>query len=98
MPAVVLQECLARIVLMNGDKSLPSKLRIITPDLQPYGIPDLATIEGQEIIDQYIDDETNLIILDNIHVLQVLKRMMLMIGLLYRHGSYVSVRKEEAFY
>jgi DNA-binding CsgD family transcriptional regulator len=69
MPGVVLQERLASIVLMNGDPSLPGKLRLITPDLQPHGLPDLATIEGQEIINQYIDDEIGLIILDNISCL-----------------------------
>lgn len=69
MPAVVLQERLARIVLMNKDTNLPSRLRIITPDLQLHGIPDLATIEGQEIINQYIDDDIDLIIVDNISCL-----------------------------
>jgi len=69
MPAVVLQERLARIVLMNKDTSIPSRLRIVTPDLQPHGIPDLATTEGQEIINQYIDDDIDLIIIDNISCL-----------------------------
>lgn len=69
MPAVALQERLARIVLMNGDNNIPNRLRIITPDLQPYGIPDLATLEGQEIINHYIDDDIELIIVDNISCL-----------------------------
>lgn len=69
MPAIVLQERLAKIVLMNGDTSIPKNLYIITPDLQPHGIPDLATIEGQEIINHYIDDSIDLIIADNISCL-----------------------------
>lgn len=69
MPAVVLQERLAKIVLMNGDTSIPRRLRIITPDLQPEGIPDLSTIEGQEIINHYIDNDIDLVIVDNISCL-----------------------------
>ncbi len=69
MPASILQERLARIVLMNGDTSIPGKLRIITPDLQKHGMPDLATNEGQEIIERYIDADIDLIILDNISCL-----------------------------
>jgi hypothetical protein len=69
MPAVVLQERLARIVLMNGDKTIPSKLRIITPDLQPNGMPDLSTTEGQEMVNHYIDDTIDPIIVDNISCL-----------------------------
>ncbi len=69
MPASTLQERLARIVLMNGDATIPGKLRIITPDLQKNGVPDLSTIEGQEIIEQYIDEDINLIIVDNVSCL-----------------------------
>ncbi|OGT51934.1 MAG: hypothetical protein A3E84_03815 [Gammaproteobacteria bacterium RIFCSPHIGHO2_12_FULL_42_13] len=54
---------------MNGDTTIPSKLRIITPDLQQNGMPDLATIEGQEMINHYIDDSIDLIIIDNISCL-----------------------------
>lgn len=69
MPAVVLQDRLKNIVLMNGNLTLQSRLRIITPDLQSGGIPDLATTEGQEIIEQYINDDIELIIIDNISCL-----------------------------
>lgn len=44
-------------------------LRIITPDLQPEGMPDLSTREGQEAIGEYIDDSIDLIIIDNLATL-----------------------------
>lgn len=69
MPAVVLQERLAHIAAMNGDASHASRLRIITPDFQEMGMPDLATSEGQAIIEQYIDDSVDLIVLDNLSCL-----------------------------
>lgn len=70
MPASVLQERLARIVTMYNVKELPGKLKILTPDLQPNGLmPDLATIEGQQIINHYITDEIDLVIVDNLSCL-----------------------------
>lgn len=70
MPASTLQERLARIVKMNGDKALPGRLDIITPDLQPDGImPDIGTLEGQRLLNQSIPDDVELIILDNISCL-----------------------------
>jgi hypothetical protein len=70
MPAAILQERLARIVLMSGDSSLSGKLRIITPDLQIGCLmPDLATLEGQQSINRQITDETDLIIIDNLSCL-----------------------------
>lgn len=69
MPAAVLQERLARIVKMYGDDALPGKLYLITPDMQPAGMPDLATLEGQVVINQFITDEIDLIIVDNLSCL-----------------------------
>ncbi|HCU6104518.1 TPA: AAA family ATPase [Legionella pneumophila] len=69
MPASVLQERLANIILMMGDDKIGGRLTIITPDLQKFGMPDLATKEGQEKLNQYITDDTDLIIVDNLSCL-----------------------------
>lgn len=70
MPAATLQERLARIITMSGDSALPGNLRIITPDLQLDGImPDIGTLEGQQLLNQAIPDDVDLIILDNISCL-----------------------------
>lgn len=66
MPARSLQERFANIVLMNGSSHIDGTLNILTPDLQVFGIPDLATPEGQAIINQYITEAIDLIILDNL--------------------------------
>lgn len=70
MPAATLQERLAQIIKMSGDSSLLGQLTIITPDLQKDGImPDIGTLEGQELLNQIITDDVDLIILDNISCL-----------------------------
>lgn len=69
MPASVLQDRLAKIIVMMGDDHLPGRLNIITPDLQKFGMPDIATKEGQALIDEYITDDTDLIIIDNLSCL-----------------------------
>ncbi len=68
MPAVVLQERLARIA-SSVDYECQVPLRIITPDLQRFGIPDLTKTEGQEAINEHIDDSIALVILDNLSAL-----------------------------
>lgn len=70
MPAISLQERLAKFVYSFGIE-LPSSdfLRLITPDLQTdYGIPDLATPEGQAAIEKHLDG-VELLILDNLSAL-----------------------------
>ncbi|MBI5192140.1 MAG: AAA family ATPase [Nitrospirae bacterium] len=67
MPAVVMQERLARAIeMMDSEPVAP--LRIITPDLQDGGMPNLATWEGQEAIEPYLEG-IDLIIVDNISTL-----------------------------
>lgn len=68
MPAITLQERLSKIVAMN-EGIVAENLSIITPDLQQGGVPDLATLEGQQILNQYISEDTELIILDNLSCL-----------------------------
>ncbi len=65
MPAVVLQERLAGIVA-SDDGQVQAPLRLITPDLQHCGMPDLATPDGQDEINAHITDDIGLVIVDNL--------------------------------
>ncbi len=68
MPANVMQDRLAEIVKATPyEPQAPFKL--ITPDLQDMGMPDLATKEGQELINQHVTEEIKLIIVDNLSCL-----------------------------
>lgn len=69
MPAATMQDRL-RLIAKGMGRNLedPSNFRIITQDLQPNGIPDLATKEGQEIIESVLGD-AELLILDNLSCL-----------------------------
>ncbi|WP_081938095.1 AAA family ATPase [Leptospirillum ferriphilum] len=69
MPASTLQERLSRIIASEEREPDPNLFRIITPDLQKTCVPDLATEEGQKLIEAAITDETDLIILDNLSCL-----------------------------
>lgn len=66
MPACVIQERLLSIV-SGSDISIPSPdyLQLLSPDLQPNGIPDLSTREGQLLLEPYLKD-IELIVVDNI--------------------------------
>ena len=69
MPASTLQERLSRIVL-SSEKELEDvgNLKIITPDCQEIGTPDLSTLAGQEWLDPHLTG-INLLILDNLSCL-----------------------------
>jgi hypothetical protein len=69
MPASTLQERLSRIIASEDSEPDPDLFRIITPDLQKVCVPDLATPEGQEMIEEAITGKTDLIILDNLSCL-----------------------------
>jgi hypothetical protein len=70
MPASVLQERLARIINISGNSSLANQLKIITPDKQLYGfMPDIGTLEGQQLLNAFIPHDVDLIILDNLSCL-----------------------------
>ena len=68
MPAADLQGRLARIAL-SEDKEPAAPLRIMTPDLQPLGMPDLASDAGQVAINRYVTDDISLLIVDNLSTL-----------------------------
>jgi putative DNA primase/helicase len=71
MPACSLKDRLASLLVGFAESSqIPDSqnLRIITPDLQERGLPDLASIEGQHAIEDELEG-TNLLVLDNLSAL-----------------------------
>lgn len=64
-----LQERLALMALANGEEFPEENFRLMTPDLQNGAMPDLGTIEGQQLVDQHILPSTKLIIVDNLSCL-----------------------------
>jgi hypothetical protein len=69
MPAVVLQERLASIVEKEvAEPPAGDFIRILASDLCEFGLPDLASIEGQAAIEPQIGD-AELIIVDNLSTL-----------------------------
>lgn len=70
MPANVMQERLAALVAAS-DRDLPSPdhFRLITPDQQEEGIPDLSSEEGRQAVEDWIKDGVDLVVLDNLSTL-----------------------------
>ena len=68
MPGVAIQERLAALVDANEKEPPEGFFRIVTPDVQPFSLPDLATAEGQSALDPLIGD-AELIVLDNLSTL-----------------------------
>jgi hypothetical protein len=69
MPGETMKKRLAAIVAASEKECDPEKFRIITPDLQPGFMPDLATVEGQADIEAHITVSTKLIVVDNLSAL-----------------------------
>lgn len=69
MPASAMQERLSLLAIgLDQELPDPSFFRLITPDLQPEGIPDLATVHGQQLIEDALCG-AELLILDNLSTL-----------------------------
>ena len=66
MPAVALQERLARLTESNPREAV--SLRFLTPDLQPRGMPSLCSPDGQRAIAEIIGD-AEVVIVDNLATL-----------------------------
>jgi hypothetical protein len=60
-----MQERLKGLVAGSNEEFDPDFFRLVTPDLQTGAMPDLATYEGQEMIDAVIGD-AELIVVDNL--------------------------------
>jgi hypothetical protein len=69
MPAIALQERLARIVKTSDAEPPEGFFRLATPDKQAGAMPDLAMIEGQRAVDAAVESDTTLIIVDNLSAL-----------------------------
>ena len=69
LPAITVREWIAMILagIEDGEPS-PGALRIITPDLQERPIPDLATTEGQRLLEPHLGG-VDLLVLDNLSAL-----------------------------
>jgi hypothetical protein len=65
MPGAALKTRLENLIKSSTDEFDKDNFRILTPDLQTGSMPDLATNEGQEAIEQMIDD-AEVIIVDNL--------------------------------
>ncbi|MBB3140221.1 AAA family ATPase [Halomonas organivorans] len=68
MPAIALQERFASIIQSTEHEAAPEALQLLTPDLQPRGMPDLSTVEGQTALEPFTDP-AKLIVVDNIATL-----------------------------
>ena len=68
MPGYSLQKRMADIIT-NADQDIVPHLVFLTPDLQEFGMPNLAIDYGQKLIEKYITDEIDLIIIDNLSCL-----------------------------
>jgi len=68
LPASVLQLWTAEQVAALGVDGDCDNLTFITPDLQEFGIPDLASIKGQEALLEHIEP-ADMVILDNLSAL-----------------------------
>jgi hypothetical protein len=69
MPSNALQERLATIYRSQPREFPEDNFLLLTPDLQKSSMPDLATIDGQEQVNELIRPDTELIIVDNLSCL-----------------------------
>ncbi len=70
MPAKTMQDRLMQIAVgAEAEPPAADFFRLITPDRQDFGIPDLATKEGQEALEERIAEGCDLLILDNLSTL-----------------------------
>jgi hypothetical protein len=69
LPAATLREWLAMILAgIEEGETAPDALRIVTPDLQERPMPDLATPEGQRLLEPHLAG-IDLLVLDNLSAL-----------------------------
>jgi hypothetical protein len=69
LPAKTVQERIAMVLAgLEGCEPGANMLRIITPDLQKRPMPDLATAEGQRLLEPELDG-VDLVVLDNLSAL-----------------------------
>jgi putative DNA primase/helicase len=70
MPAGVMQERIAAAAAASATEPPTADfLKIITPDLQPEGMPNLRTDDGRAAVEEWIGDGVDLLVIDNISTL-----------------------------
>ena len=67
MPLKLIKDRITQI--NNNSIKASSNLKILTPDCQTYGMPDLSIPENQKLIEQQITTHTKLIIIDSLSTL-----------------------------
>jgi putative DNA primase/helicase len=67
MPAVTLQKRYCQFIISN-DSEITAPLKIVTPDLQEFGMPDLSCNTGREVLEPHLEG-ISLVIVDNISTL-----------------------------
>lgn len=69
LPAKTVQERIAMVLAGLDDcEPMANMLRVITPDFQSRPMPDLATVEGQRLVEPHLEG-VDLVILDNLSAL-----------------------------
>jgi hypothetical protein len=68
LPQGTLQGWVAEAIAAAGAEEAGDNLKIITPDMQEFGIPDLATLGGQAALQEHVE-AAELIVLDNLSAL-----------------------------
>jgi len=68
MAGAVMQQRVASFIPDDASEELAGNFRMFTPDLLPEGqpLPDLSTVAGQQMIEPLIDNNTRVIVIDNL--------------------------------
>jgi hypothetical protein len=69
MPLVAMQERLRMLASGSRLRPEPGYFRLITPDYQSTGIPDLATFEGRQAVEEFLTEGVDLLVIDNLSAL-----------------------------
>jgi putative DNA primase/helicase len=68
MAGAVMQQRVASFIPDDAGDDLAENFRLFTPDLLPEGqpLPDLSTMAGQQMVEPLIDDNTRVVVIDNL--------------------------------
>jgi len=68
MAGAVMQQRVASFIPEDATDDLAGNFRLFTPDLLPEGqpLPDLSTLAGQQMVEPLIDQNTRVIVIDNL--------------------------------
>lgn len=69
MPLAAIQERLRILASASQVRPEPGYFRLITPDYQNAGIPDLATPAGRQAVEEWLAEGVDLVVLDNLSAL-----------------------------